>query len=194
MTVAKKSRKTQSALDKLTPQQALTVGEWCVSRLPEVEAVARALGRTAPELTGAIYEVAAARARRGRLAGLTPARAVRLALKREKDDRVVRRLRGQRRPEVACLDETIEAEIGGTNPADVLLDAETERERQDLHDDHDDRLSWVAVRAAAGHQPVALPRVARDSATRQARRFRVRARDLRDSGQGDFWGGWGEAA
>jgi hypothetical protein len=78
-------------------------------------------------------------------------------------------------------------------PLDVLLALEDERESEDHAGDHDDRLSLVAARAAAGYQPIELPRVTRESDARTVRRYRCRARDLRAAGQGDFWG-WGEAA
>jgi len=185
---------TRKAIDRLTPEQANRVGEWCILHRAEFDLAARAVGRREYELTGVIYEVAAVAVRKGTLGNLAPARAVRRALHRESHDYVVRRQRGGEHPVVVGLDEVVETEVGDPDPEGVLLSSEAECERADLDDDHDDRLSFVALRAAAGRQPVEFPLVARESAARQARRFRVRARDLRDSGQGDFWDDWGEAA
>jgi len=183
-----------AAIDLATPEHASAAGEWYVTHLDEVEHEIRAVTRSACELSGAVYEVALHRARRRRLESLTAEQAVRLALRREQDDYLVSRPRGVARPlvfEGIDLDEMMAA---ADSPLDSILALEAERAREDDECDHDDRMSHVALRAAAGWQPVELPRVTRESDARMSRRFRCRARDLMDAGQGDFWKAFGAAA
>lgn len=182
------------AIDLLSPEQAVRVGEWCSTHRAALDTAARVAGRRACELSGVIYEVAAAAVRKRELGDLAPARALARALRREADDCVVRRERGGEHPVVVNLDEMIDAVMGDLDPERLLMDAECARERADLENDHDDRLSYVAQRAAKGHQPVMYPTTSHQSRARSGRRYRSRDRDLREAGQQDFWLGRGGAA
>lgn len=187
MTAVPKSRKPLRAIDKLTQVQADTVGAWFSTHQAALAMAARAAGRRGCAITGLVYEVAAVRVRLRTLAELSPSEAIRLAVKREDEDYIVRRPRGEERPVVVDLDETVDTK-SDADPLGVLIAAEADHEREDETGDHDDRMSWTAVRAAAGHQPVAAPEVLRHSRSRARRRWRVRARYLREAGQGDLPG------
>jgi len=188
-----------AAIYLATSGQAAAAGAWCVIHQSEIAVEASAARRPVHWVTGPIYEIALHRVRVGELGELTPKEAVKLALEREQDDYVVARPRNEARPLVVDGDNAgmrvlDEVSVGTATPLEALLALETERQRQDDSCDHDDRLSYVARQAAAGRQPVELPRGARESDARQARRYRCRARDLRDAGQGDLWLGIGVAA
>jgi len=183
-----------AAIDLATLEHAAAAGEWYVTHLAEVEREIHAVARPVRELSGVVYEIALHRARRRRLQSLTAAQAVRLALRREQDNYLVFRPRGEARPLVVGGIELDEVMAAADSPLETMLVLEAERAREDDDCDHDDRLSYMAKRAAAGWQPIELPRTTRESDARMARRFRVRARDLRAAGQGDLWLGMGEAA
>lgn len=172
-------------IDRATSALAAPANKWCVEHRQEIEHIA---GQRARELWGYVYEIAIVKQRKGTLDRLTAAHAFKLARKRVMDECIVARPRGEDRPQIAGGD-AVDLMVGTYTPLDRLVEIE---DRSD--DDHDDRLSWEAQRAAAGHQPIAEPELSVQTLARSRRRFRVRARNLHDAGQQDFWPAFGAAA
>lgn len=149
---------TLDDLIRRNPDAGLAALDWATAHAAEIAVACKAVGVSPLEFGGLVIDAAMLAAHRGELAELGVSAAVERALSRARDANTAVSRGHKGRPRCVSLDAVaVDALPAGADPLAEMLAAESEREREDWADDHDDRLSPEAERCARGLPPVPKP-------------------------------------